>query len=170
MNKAIWRTPLLAGLLVSGLLACTRAPAAPESNRVELEAAIQRWMTAVNAQDVATLTSTMTEDVELLDANTTMVAGRDAAIRVLREAVTRGRLNATSREISIANDVAWHVVGLTQTQKNGDVHARGQALEIWKRVKGEWKLHRRMAAGVITPGDALTRPSTSEPVLDRPRN
>ena len=168
MNKALWRVAPWAVLLVGGLLACTMAPAA-DPERVALEAATHRWTTAVNAQDVDTLTRTMTEDVELLDEYAA-VTGRDAAIRVLREVATRGQLVATSREITIANDVAWHVVGFTQTQKNGDVHARGQALEIWKRVKGEWKLHRQMAAEVITPADLLTRPSTSEPVLDRPRN
>jgi ketosteroid isomerase-like protein len=168
MNKSLWRVAPLSVLLVSGLLACTLALATQDSDRVALEASIHRWMTAVNAKDVDTLSRTMTEDVELLD-NTAAVTGRDAVIRALRELVTRGRLVATSREITIANDVAWQVVGLAQTQKNGDVLARGQALEIWKRVQGDWKLHRRMEAGVITPGDLLTRPSTSEPVLDRPR-
>jgi ketosteroid isomerase-like protein len=169
MNKTLWRITPLAVLLVSGLLACTQAPAAQDADRVALEAAIHRWMTAVNVQDVDTLTTTMTEDVELLDENVA-VKGRDAAIRALREVVTRGQLVATSREITIADDVAWHVVGFTQTQKNGDVHARGQALEIWKRVKGAWKLHRQMAAGLFTPAYSVTRPSTSEPVLDRPGN
>jgi ketosteroid isomerase-like protein len=169
MNKSRWRVTLLAGLLVGGLLACTRTPAAQEPDRAALETAIHRWVTAVNAPDEATLTTTMTEDVELLDETTT-VTGREAAIRALREVATRGRLVATSREITIADDVAWHVVGFTQTQKNGDVHARGQALEIWTRVKGEWRLHRQMAAGVITPAVSLTRPSEGEPVLDRPKN
>jgi ketosteroid isomerase-like protein len=136
---------------------------------VALEAAVHRWMTAVNAQDVNTLTATMTEDVELLD-NATTVTGRDAALRALREVVTRGQLLATCREIRIVSDVAWRVVEFAQTQKNGDVHARGQALEIWMRVNGEWKLHRQMAAGLFTPKDLLTRPSTNEPVLDHPRN
>ena len=169
MNKALWRVAPWAVLLLSGLLACTKAPAAQEPDRVALEAAIHRWLTAVNAQDVDTLTRTMTGDVELLDENAA-VTGRIAAIRALREVAMRGQLVATSREITIANDVAWHTVGFTQTQRNGDVHARGQALEIWKRVKGEWKLHRQMAAGVITPADSLTRPSPDEPVLDRPKN
>lgn len=155
---------LLAGLLGGGLLACARAPAA-DSERVALEAAIQRWTTAVNAQDVATLSSTMTEDVELLgDAAT--VPGREAAIRALRAIATRGTLVATTREITTSDDLAWRIVGFAQTRKNGDVHALGQALEIWKRVQGEWQLHRQMMSGV-TAGDLLTRPSTNEPVLDR---
>jgi len=168
MNKALWRVAQWAGLMVAGLLACTTVPAA-DSERAALEAAIHRWMAAVNAQDAATLAATMTEEVELLDGNAATVTGREAAIRALREAVTRGKLVAVSHEIAIADDVAWHVVGLSQTQKNGDVHARGQALEIWKRVEGEWKLHRQMTTGVITPGDSLTRPPTGEPVLDRPK-
>jgi len=170
MNKALWRAAPLAVLLVSGLLTFTVALAAPDSGRVALEAAIHRWMTAVNAQDVDTLTMTMTEDIELFDADVAKAKGRDAAIRALREIVTRGRLLATCREITIVNEVAWRVVEFTQTQKNGDVHARGQALEIWMRVNGEWKLHRQMAAGLFTPKDLLTRPSTNEPVLDHPRN
>jgi ketosteroid isomerase-like protein len=165
MNKALCRPGPFALLLVSGLLACTKAPAA-DSNRIALEAAVQRWMTAINTQDVDTLAKTMTEDVELLD-DTQAVAGRDAAIRALREVATRGQLVATTRELTIADDVAWRVVGLAQTAKNGDVHARGQALEIWKRVKGEWRLHRQLAAGVADPAVSLTRPSTKEPVLDR---
>jgi len=164
MNKAL-------GLLVSGLLACTMAAAAPDSDRVALEAAMHRWMTGVNAQDVRTLTTAMTEDVELLDANAATVKGRDAVIGTLREVATRGRLVATTLEISIASDVAWRVLALAQTQKNGDVHARGRALEIWKRVKGEWRLHRQMSAGVITPpAVSLSRPPLSEPVLDRPKD
>ncbi len=166
MNKAFW---LVAPLVVSCLLASTIALAAEEP-RVALEAAIHRWTTAVNAQDVDALNATMTEDVELLDANVSTVTGRDAAIRALREMATRGKIDATSREITIANNVAWRVGGLTQSRKNGDVYALGHTLEIWKRVKWKWKLHRQMAAGVIAPKDLLSRPSLSEPVLDRLRN
>ena len=167
MNKANWRVIPLAGFLVGGLFACSSALPA-DSDRVALEAAIQRWVKAVNAQDVATLTRTMTEDVELLGSNA-RATGRDAAIRALREAVTQGKLVSTSQELTITNDTAWHVVGLTQTQKNGDVQARGQALEIWNRVQGEWQLHRRMESGAYSPEVLLTRPPLKEPVLDTPK-
>ena len=168
MNKRLWRVTFLAGLLFSTLPGCARTPAA-DPQPVALEAAIQRWLTAVNAQDVVTLSTAMTVDVELSDGAVT-VKGRDAAIRALGELATHGRLVATSREISLANEVAWHVVGLSQIQKNGDVKARGQALEIWMQVEGEWRVHRRLLAEVVTAELSLTRPATNEPVLDRPRN
>jgi ketosteroid isomerase-like protein len=167
MSKAIWHVAPLAILMAGGLLGCAMALAAPQSERLGLEAAMERWMNAVNAQDVNGLTATMTEDVELLDVNGATVAGRDAAIRALNELATRGRLVAMNREIKVANTVAWRVVGFTQTQKNGDVHARGQALEIWNRVNGEWKLHRQ-SAGIVAPAEVLTRPPKGDPVLDRP--
>ena len=153
-------------MLVSGLLACAMAPAA-DSGRAALEAAIHRWTQAVNARDVATLAATMTEDVELSSDSTT-VTGRDASIRALGEGMTGGKLVATTREIAIVDGVAWHVVGLARRQKNGDVLAQGQALEIWQRVEGQWRLHRRMVADARTPDVSLTRPPPDEPVLDRP--
>lgn len=165
MNQSVARVTVLAALLVSGLLACSVAPAA-DSGRDALEAAIRRWVAAVNAQDAAALAATMTEDVELVDSSSTLT-GRQEAIRALREVAALGKLVATSREITVSHDVGWHVVGLAQARKNGDVQALGQALEIWKRVNGEWKLHRRTATGTVGPGAGLTRPSKDEPVLDR---
>ena len=150
-------------------MACTRAPAAQDPERVALETAIRGWVTAVNGQDERTLTTMMTYDVELLDGNAA-VKGREAAVRALAEVAARGQLSATSRELTSTNDLAWHVVAYTQAGKNGVLHARGDSLEIWKRVKGEWKLHRQMAAELLSPTVELTRPSTSEPVLDRPVN
>jgi ketosteroid isomerase-like protein len=166
MNISTWGVTLLAGLLASSLLGAS-ACAAADADRIALETAIHRWTAAVNARDTAALTRTMTEDVVLLENE---VAGRDAAMRALREVGTHGKLMVMSKEITIAGDVAWHVAGLAQKQKNGDVQARGQALEIWKRVDGAWKLHRRMAPGPVPPGVSLTRPSPDEPVLDRPPN
>lgn len=168
MNRTPWRLFLVTVWLVSGLFACARTPAAQDPAGVDLRAAIQRWVTAVNSRDAATLAATMTRDVELMEDAAT-VTGRDAAIASLREWVKHGRLVATSREITIAGDTAWHVVSLSQAGKNGDLRARGQALEIWKRERGEWKLHRRMAGGAVPPELSPTRPPLNEPVLDQPK-
>jgi len=165
MNKAL----LLVALLVVSCLLTSTTTFAADPERTALNAAAHRWTTAVNTRDVETLTTTMTGDVELLD-DTATVTGRDSAIQTLREVASRGKLGATSREIAISGDVAWRVAGLTQTQKNGDVHSRGQTLEIWKRVKGSWRLHRLMASGLIAPAISLSRPSPNEPVLDRPKD
>lgn len=166
MNKTLFRITSLATLLVGNLLACA-SPSSPNADRQLLETAVQRWTAAVNTRDVGALRASMTDDVEVSD-NLTTARGRDAAIGALRDSVAQGSLKAVTRELTIAGDVAWHAVGLTQTLKNGDVQSRGLALEIWKRVDGSWKLHRRLATG--SPGVSLTRPRPDEPVLDRPRD
>ena len=158
MNKALWFA-----LLVSSMAF------AADPERAALEAAMHRWTAAVNTQDVNALNATMTEDVQLLDETTT-VTGRDAAIRTLREVAARGTLVATTREITIAQGVAWRVGGFTQSRKNGDIHALGQTLELWKNVKGKWKLQRQMAPGLIAPKHLLSRPDPGASVLDRPVN
>lgn len=168
MTHSIWRMVSLSMLLLSGLPGPMAFAA--DSQRVALEGAITGWVSAVNSQDANALSRSMTNDVELLDPDAATVKGRDAATRTLRQVGARGRLVAATREITMANDLAWHVVTFSQIQKNGDVHARGQALEIWKRESGRWKLHRQMSAGIIRPANTLTRPSTDEPVLDRPKN
>lgn len=165
MNEALCRITRLTGLLLAGLLVCVPARAA-DPERIELQAAIHRWAAAVDAQDVATMAATMTDDVELSeDAKT--AKGRDAAIRALRSSAARGRWVATSREITVAHGVAWHVAGLALKLKNGDLRAHGQALEIWKHVGGHWKLHRRLVASASTAAIPLERPPANEPALDQ---
>ena len=161
MNKTLW--------LIASLLASTIALGAPDTDRVALEAAMNRWTMAVNARDEQALRATMTEDVELSD-HTGTVNGRDAAIRALLEVAKRGQLVATSREIMIADPFAWRTGWLVQNEKNGTLHARGQTLQIWKRVRGKWQLHRQMAPGLIAPADLLSRPTPDEPVLDKPKD
>jgi ketosteroid isomerase-like protein len=167
MNKTLWRVALLAGLLGGALMACARTPAVAESPRAALEATIQRWVAAVNARDAAALSSMMTDDVELEDETAT-VSGRDAVIRALRADGERGKLIVTTRELSLSNDEAWHTAALART-RDGVLQASGDARENWKRVNGEWKLDRRAVTGGVDPDVSVTRPSTKEPVLDRPK-
>jgi ketosteroid isomerase-like protein len=166
MSKGILRLAAVSAML--SLLACERTPA-QDPQRLALEGAIQRWTKAVNAQDLATLKATMTEDIELSDGDST-VTGSDAAMSALRELVSRGKLVVATREITMAGDIGWHVAGLAQSRKSGVLLARGQVLEIWKRVNGEWRLHRRMATGTPVTDIPLTRPSPNEPVLDQPKS
>lgn len=168
MIRSIWRMVSLSMLLLGGLPGSMAL--ASDSQRITLEKAVTGWVSAVNSQHENAVSRFMTDDVELLDSNAATVKGRDAATRTLREVGARGRLLATTREIRMANDVAWRLVTFSQIQKNGDVQARGQALEIWMRVNGRWQLHRQMSAGFLEPTNALTRPSVDEPVLDRPKD
>jgi hypothetical protein len=77
--------------------------------------------------------------------------------------------NAT-KEWVIAGDVAWRIGVLTHNLPRGNIVSRGQSLEIWKRVKGEWKMHRQMSTSILAQPKLLPRPLPPEPVLDAPGN
>jgi ketosteroid isomerase-like protein len=166
MHRSIRR--LFALLLVLGI---TPVVLANESaDRAAIEAAAQAWIKAFNARDADTLVALTTEDVVLLDATLAPVSGHKAAHGVLQRAVgaSTSLVTTATKEIVIAGDVAWRIGAFThKPPPNGFAPGHGQSLEIWKRVNGQWKMHRQMSSTLL----AQPKPSPpSEPVLDRPTN
>lgn len=139
--------------------------AADTDDQAALEAAAQAWMKAFNARDAKTLLALGTEDLIVLDPNLRPVSGA-AAREAWKKSLgaTQGRLTSVTKEIVISADIAWRISVLSDR----DSARPGQALEIWKRVGGEWKIHRQMISNVLTSPGLL--PTPSEPVLDRPAN
>jgi ketosteroid isomerase-like protein len=149
-------------LAIAAFAAVAVAPltfATESSDRAAIVAAAQTWAKAFNARDTNALVGLATEDLVVLDANNSPMTGARA-----REAWNRAvgaaqkPITSTSKEIVIAGDVAWRIAAL----------GSGQVLEIWKRVGGQWKIHRQMSSNVLTQPKLL--PTPSEPVLDRPAN
>jgi ketosteroid isomerase-like protein len=138
---------------------------ADSADRAAIEVAAQAWAKAFNARDAKALLAMATEDLVVLDPNRPPVSGA-AAREAWKNALgaAQGQLTSASKEIVISGDVAWRIAGLTFRQPA----RQGQALEIWKRVGGEWKIHRQMSSSVLTQPNLL--PTPSEPVLDRPAN
>ena len=130
-----------------------------------IETAAQAWFKAFNAHDVEGLAALSTSDIIVLDANK---AARDAWARAF--VATRGHVRSVSKEIEITGDIAWRMSALVVRRPNGDEETRGQSLEIWKRVKSEWKLHRQLAPGLLAPQDLFQRPDPKKPHLNAPKN
>jgi len=139
------------------------------TDRAALETATQTWIKAFNARDADALVALTTDDVVLLDPNVPPVSGRQAARAAWQHAMTRASSQVTiaTKELVVAGDVAWRIGALTQHARNGDLPSHGQSLEIWKRVNGQWKLHRQMSSNILARSKLPPRPLPSEPVLDK---
>lgn len=149
-------------LAIAALAAIALAPlsfAAESSDRAAIETAAQAWVKAFNARDTNALLALATDDLVVLDANHSPMTGPRAR-EAWKKAVGAAQrpLTSTSKEIVISGDVAWRIAAV----------GTGQVLEIWKRVGGQWKIHRQMSSNVLTQPRVL--PAPSEPVLDRPVN
>jgi ketosteroid isomerase-like protein len=143
------------------------------ADRAALEAAAQAWVKAFNARDAEALVALATLDVVLMDpAVASPVSGRDAAREAWGQAVGafKGEVTSATKEAVISGDAAWRIGALARKLANGSVVSRGQSLEIWKRVNGEWKLHRQMSSNMLTLPKIVPRPLPSEPILDTPPN
>jgi ketosteroid isomerase-like protein len=157
MSVNVARLMAIAGLALIGV--APLALATESADRAAIEAAAQAWAKAFNARDPNALLALASEDLIVLDANNPPMTGaraREALKKALGAA--QGQLTSTSKEIVITGDMAWRIAAFGQ----------GQALEIWRRVGGQWRLHRQMSANVLTQPKLL--PAPTEPVLDRPAN
>jgi ketosteroid isomerase-like protein len=138
------------------------------ADRSALEAAAQAWSKAFNARDADALAALATQDIVLMDSNATRVSGREAARGALQQAFTStGQITTTTKEAVIVGDVAWRIGALASKLPNGAVESRGQSLEIWQRVNGQWRLHRQMSSNLLARPGHLPRPPLSEPVLEK---
>jgi ketosteroid isomerase-like protein len=154
---------LLAIAWFAGVGIAPVALATESADRAAIEAAAQAWTKAFNARDTNALLAVASDDLVLLDGSSAPMSGpraRDAWKKALGSG--QGQLTNVSKEIVIAGDVAWRIAALK------DAARQGQALEIWKRVGGEWKIQRQMSSNLLNPSNLL--PTPTEPVLDRPAN
>lgn len=160
---------LVAALLV--LFGVSQGVLADEAaDRRALEAAAQAWTKAFNARNADGLLALTTEDVVLLVPDMPPISGRGAARRFVQRALgaAKGQLTNATKEIVIAGDVAWRVAALAHELPDREIAGRGQSLEVWKRVRGQWKIHRQMSSGLLVAPRLAPRPVPSEPVPDNP--
>jgi ketosteroid isomerase-like protein len=146
------------------------AEADEAADRAALDAAKQAWVAAFNARDADAMAALTTRDIVLLAPNAAPVRGREAVRAVWRQAASTAKVHttATTEETVIAGGFAWTMGSFTHTLPDGAVVSRGRFLEIWKRVDGQWKMHRDMFssnAAAAKPKFAPV-PRPSEPVLD----
>jgi ketosteroid isomerase-like protein len=140
-------------------------------DRAAIEAAAQAWTKAFNAHDPDAMVGLSTDDVVLLDAGMAPTSGHKAAhatwARTLGAA--QGRIASATKEIVIAGSFAWRIAALTRKLPDGEKQLM-QSLEIWKRVDGQWRLHRQMSSDLLAEPSMAPRPMPSQPVLDKPAN
>ena len=124
-------------------------------SRQDIDTVNQRLAEAVQNGDAAAAAALYTEDGKFLAPNADFLSGRDA-IQGFFQAVIDGGikgLNLSSLELEIQGDTA-HQVGTYELVADGGVVAdSGKFIVIWKRVDGNWRIHRDMI-NTSRPADA----------------
>ncbi|MEP7271727.1 MAG: SgcJ/EcaC family oxidoreductase [Acidobacteriota bacterium] len=127
-------------LIVSGMSSATQK----DNVRAGIEGVNKQFSAAVAKGDAAAVAELYTDDGMVMPPNVDFVRGK-AAIKGLFEGFIAAGIKSitlTTLEIVSFGDTA-HEVGLYVLKgPDGTEIDKGKSLVIWKRVKGEWKLHR----------------------------
>jgi len=135
--------PLLSrlALLVIALASPVLAQMSPKA---AIEAVNKQFSAAVEKKDAAAVAALYTDDAIVLPPNLTMVKGR-ADIKNLFEGFLASGIKGiafTTIEVESFGDTAIEVGEFVLTGPDGSVADRGKSVVVWKRIKGQWKLHR----------------------------
>lgn len=103
----------------------------------------RRFLQLFAASDPASIAACYTEDAQILTASMSPVRGR-AAIESLFK-FTRGpghTLEFRTEDLDVVSGTAIEIGAYVRRDSNGSTLDRGRYVVVWKRVGGEWKIHR----------------------------
>lgn len=139
------KTILLMAPVVMVAVFATSALAQSQSNtRVAIEAANKLFMDAVAKKDAAAITALYTDDAIVLPQGLEMMKGK-AAIKGLFEGLIAsgvGAIMLTTLEVETVGNTAIEVGQFELKGPDGSVIDKGKSVVVWKKIKGEWKMHR----------------------------
>ena len=126
------------------LLGIGVAPAVAEDVRAAIEAANKQFVAALSRGDGAGIAAMYTANAQMFPANSDIVSGPQAIEQFWQGAVDAGirNLTLTTLEAEAQGDIAYEVGTYTLPGEAGKMIDVGKYVVVWKRVGGQWKLHR----------------------------
>ena len=95
-----------------------------------------------NSSDIA---ACYTEDAQMLTAGISPVRGRAAIESVFKFTAAPGHtLEFQTEDLDVQGATAIEIGAYVRRGRDGAAVDRGRYMVVWKRVDGEWKIHRDM--------------------------
>ena len=124
----------------------------------EISGTQQRFLRMFAANDLQGIGDCYTEDAQMLVANMDAIRGWAAIRAVFKFTAVQGHtLEFQTQELDLAGETAMEIGVYLRRRADGSLFDRGKYMVIWKRVAGEWKIHRDMFSTSV--------PKTAAPVL-----
>jgi uncharacterized protein (TIGR02246 family) len=109
-----------------------------------IEAGNKAWGAAIAAGNAAGVAALYTDDALVMPPNSEAVSGRPAIEKAFQGMIASGVKQAilTAKEVEAHGDTATEVGAYSIKDAAGKEIDRGKYIVVWKRVQGQWKLHR----------------------------
>ncbi len=129
---------------VIALVASPPVTAQTGAVKAAIDAANKKFGAAAAAGSASGLAALFTDDAMVLPPNGESVRGRPAIEKVFQGLIAAGikQVTLTAEEVEGHGDTATEVGAYSVKDAAGTEVDRGKYVVVWKRVKGEWKLHR----------------------------
>ncbi len=152
------RPALIALLLSLAVSGCAESPV-PEAFPQE---AADAWLERYLANDAAGVAALYTEDAQLLPPDAEIVEGRAAIQEFIARTNPPGgpTLEIATVETLMFGDHAHRQGSYRLGGSGGGLPAAGKFIELWKKVDGQWLLHREMWSA-NTPPPAAPQPDAA---------
>jgi uncharacterized protein (TIGR02246 family) len=140
--RVLW--PVMALAVAVGLAAAGASLRAQDPARAAIEAANKKFMAAFNKQDAAGIAATYSPDASAFPPNASIVKGRDAIQKMWQDVLTSGIASASlvTTEVESSGNLAYESGTYEMKLKDGTVADKGKYCVVWKKVNGQWMLHR----------------------------
>jgi uncharacterized protein (TIGR02246 family) len=143
------RVATLLPWLVLSIAGCAETPV-PEPFPLDV---VDTWMERYAAHDAAGVAALYTEDAQLLPPDQEIVSGRAAIQEFIARTNPPGgpALEIVTVETLVFGDHAHRQGSFRLRGPDGSAVAAGKILEVWKKVDGQWLIHRDMRCANAPP-------------------
>ena len=120
------------------------ASAAQDPAKAGIDAATSKFVAAFNKADAAGVAATYSPDANAFPPHEAIVKGRTAIQRMWQGAIDSGitSISLATTEVESAGNIAYESGTYEMKLKDGKVADRGKYCVVWKKVNGQWMLHR----------------------------
>ena len=140
-SRGAWR---VVSVVAAMSLVAVTAGAQEAAVRAAVEAGNKKFSAAAAAKDAAALAALYTTDAEALPPNGEVVKGRPAIQAMWKGVLDSGvtGVDLATTEVEAQGPLAFEVGTYVIKVKDGAVADRGKYVVVWKKVGGQWRLHR----------------------------
>jgi uncharacterized protein (TIGR02246 family) len=130
------------GIVAAGIPSIVSAQNA--AVKAAIDAANKKFGAAVTAGNAAGVAGLYTDDAMVLPPNGETVTGRPAIEKLFQALVAAGikEITLTAKEVESHGDAATEIGMYSVKDGTGKEIDRGKYMVSWKKVQGQWKLHR----------------------------
>jgi len=128
----------------AGFAGIRRLSAQEGSVRAAIEAGNKKFVNGMSKGDASIIGSADTADGEAFPPNSDVVRGRAAIEKMWKSVLDSGitGIELATTEVESQGPLAYEVGTYVMKLKDGKVADRGKYCVVWKKVNGQWLLHR----------------------------